>query len=63
MTSLLEAITRRLHPSEDEPGIEGAAKAHHDRLTGHDLSLEERRDRARRLGTKKAPACPDCLAG
>ncbi|MCZ2857828.1 hypothetical protein [Blastococcus sp. VKM Ac-2987] len=61
MTSLLEALNRCLHPSE-EFDVEAAAAAHHARTMGRDLPLEQRRDRARAL-TEVAPARRDRIAG
>ncbi len=50
---LIKAITRRLsHASEDDLDVDTAAREHHARLMGHDLSIEERRERARRLGSR-----------
>lgn len=49
MTALLEAISRYLPHKVDDFDIDAAARAHHDRLMGHDLTLEERRKRARSL--------------
>lgn len=48
MTAMLEAITRRLHPSEDFD-VEAAAAEHHARLMEWDLPLEERREQIRAL--------------